>query len=202
MVINYYKILPCVAFAGVMSLAVSCNSVSAAATGATPAPALYSQLEAFHGHVCAGSIFGARLGIAASEALKNAGGTGKFTARYYDLSCPVDGIQVGAGTTYGNKALTVQDRDEHRLVLTAEGNKRTVEARLTIKAEEMGLKSRDLGKKAKALPVGTPKRLQLEREVEEIYTWLRSSPVDEVVIVTTLNSKKGATAREWKLWPS
>lgn len=188
MPIKYCKILPCVAFAGIMSLAVSYNSALAA--GAPTAPVLYSQLENFHGHVCAGSIFGARLGLAAREALKAAGGTGKFTARYYDLSCPVDGIQVAAGTTYGNKALTVQDRDEHRLILTAEGNKRSVEARLTKKAEDIGLRSRDLGDKVKSLPANAPERVALEREVEEIYTWLKIAPVDDVVIVTTLNSKK------------
>ena len=188
MPIKYCKILPCVAFAGVISLAVSCNSALGADSMAPPA--LYSQLEDFHGHVCAGSIFGARLGLAAKEALKAVGGTGKFTARYYDLSCPVDGIQVAAGTTYGNKALNVQDRDEHRLVLTAEGNKRSVEAQLTKKAEQIGLRSRDLGNKVKALPANAPGRVALEREVEEIYTWLRSAPVDEVVIVTTPNSKK------------
>ena len=188
MPVNYCKILPCVAFAGVMSLAVSCND--ALATGAVAAPALFSQLENFHGHVCAGSIFGARLGLAAKDALKAAGGTGKFTARYYDLSCPVDGIQIAAGTTYGNKALTVQDLDEHRLVLTAAENKRSVEARLTKKAEQMGLRSRDLGNKVKALPANAPEKAALEREVEEIYAWLRNAPTDDVVIVTALNSKK------------
>lgn len=187
---NYYKIIPCVAFAGVMSLAVSCNSSLAATAGSTPASALFSQLESFHGHVCAGSLFGARIGFAAREALKAAGGTGRFTARYYDLSCPVDGIQVAAGTTYGNKALTVQGRDEHRLVLTAGGNKRAVEARLTKKAEALGLRSRDLGNSAKALPANSPKRVQLEQEIEEIYTWLRTAPDDEVVIVTTLKNKQ------------
>lgn len=186
---NYYKIIPCVAFAGFMSLAVSCNHASAASTATAPAAALFSQLESFHGHVCAGSLFGARIGFAAREALKAAGGTGRFTARYYDLSCPVDGIQVAAGATYGNKALTVQDRGEHRLVLTASGNKRTVEARLTKKAEGLGLKSRDLAKSAKALPADSPERVQLEREVEEIYTWLRTAPTDAVVIVTTLKSR-------------
>jgi len=190
MAIKYCKMLPCVAFAGVMSLAVSCESALGAATGPMDAPALYSQLEAFHGHVCAGSIFGARLGLAAKEALTTAGGTGKFTASYYDLSCPVDGIQLAAGTTYGNKALKVQDRNEHRLLLTAMGNKRSVEARLTQKAEEKGLASRDLGKKAKVLPVNTPERVALEREVEEIYTWLRTAPADAVVIVTTLKAAR------------
>jgi formylmethanofuran dehydrogenase subunit E len=184
---GYCRILPCVAFAGVISLAVT-NSALAADSMAPPA--LYSQLETFHGHVCAGSIFGARLGLAAKEALKAAGGTGKFTARYYDLSCPVDGIQVAAGTTYGNKSLNVQDRNEHRLVLTAAGNKRSVDARLTKIAEEMGLRSRDLGDKVKALPANTPERVALEREVEEIYTWLRTAPADEVVIVTALKSRK------------
>lgn len=147
-------------------------------------PALFSQLAAFHGHVCAGSLFGARLGLAAKEALKEAGGTGKLTATCFSHSCPVDGIQVAVGTTCGNKALTVLDRKEHRLVLTATGNKRTVEARLTRKAEELGLKSRDLGKKAKVLPTGSPERSRVEQEIEEIYKWLQTAPAVEVVSVT------------------
>jgi formylmethanofuran dehydrogenase subunit E len=140
--------LPCVAFAGVMSLAISCSSVFAANDIKPPAPALFSQLEAFHGHVC-------------------------------------------AGTTYGNAALAVEDRDEHRLVLTAEGNKRKVEARLTQKAEELGLKSRELGKKAKGLPVGASERVQIEREMEEIFSWLKTAPAEEVVIITLLDKPKG-----------
>lgn len=187
---GYCRILPCVAFAGVMSLAISCSS-ALASNDTKPVPALFNQLEAFHGHVCAGSIFGARMGLAAKEELKKAGGPGKFTARYYDLSCPVDGVQVGAGTTYGNAALAVEDRDEHRLVLAAEGNNRKVEARLTGKAEALGLKSRELGKKAKTLPAGSPGRVQLEREIEEIFAWLKTAPDEEVVIVTPLNNPKG-----------
>jgi len=184
-----FRIAPCVAFAGVTALAVMGNSSYAA--DATPEPALYSHLETFHGNVCAGSIFGARLGIAAKEALKEAGGTGRFTARYYDLSCPVDGIQIDAGTTYGNKALSVQDRDEHRLVLTASKNKRAVEASLTKKAEELGLKSRDLGEKAKALPADSPERVKLEREIEDIYTRLKTAPTDEVVSIALLTASQG-----------
>jgi formylmethanofuran dehydrogenase subunit E len=189
MVVNYGKILPCIAFAGFMALAVSGNSAGAA-TGSAPATALYNQLTEFHGHVCAGSLFGIRIGLAAREALRAAGGKGKLTARYYDLSCPVDGIQVGAGTTYGNASITVEDRDEHRLVLTAAGNGRQVEARLTPKAEQLGLRSRDLGKRVQGLPSGTPERVQLEREVEDIYAWLKTAPTDEVVVVTMLNGKK------------
>ena len=91
MVISYLNILPCVAFAGVMSLSVSCNSAMGAQAGATPVGALVNQLATFYGQACAGSIFGARLGFAASEALKKKGGRGGFRARYYDLSCPAAG---------------------------------------------------------------------------------------------------------------
>ncbi|HZV81185.1 MAG TPA: formylmethanofuran dehydrogenase subunit E family protein, partial [Geobacteraceae bacterium] len=116
-------------------------------------------------------------------ALRKAGGEGRLKARYYDLSCPLDGIQVGAGTTYGNASLVVEDRDEHRLVLTADGNKRQVEARLTSKAEDLGLRSRDLGKKVHSLPQGSPERKRLEQEIEEIFTWLRTAPTSEIVIL-------------------
>lgn len=184
------KILPCVAFAGVMALAVMAGNSYGG--DAVPTTALYSQLEVFHGHVCAGSIFGARLGLAAKEALKESGGMGKFTARYYDLSCPVDGIQVTAGTTYGNKALTVIERDEHRLVLTASGNKKAVEARITAKAEKLGLKSRDFAKKAKALPSGSPERVKLEQEIEGIYSWLKTAPASEVVSVRHLSDSQAS----------
>ena len=87
-IIQSRNILPCILFAGVMSLVVSLEQ--AKATSAPSAdPALYELLQKFHGHTCAGSLFGARLGLAAKQALKDAGGTGNFTARYYDLSCPV-----------------------------------------------------------------------------------------------------------------
>lgn len=179
---SHCRVLPCVAFAGVMSLAVSWDMGTAIAGSTVPSP-LFNQLEQFHGHVCAGSLFGARMGVAAREALRDAGGEGRLKARYYDLSCPLDGIQVGAGTTYGNAALTVEDRDEHRLVLTADGNKRQVEARLTRKAEELGLRSRELGKRARALPPDSAERKRLEQEIGEIFAWLRTAPTSEVVTI-------------------
>lgn len=189
-IIQPRNILPCILFAGVMSLAVSSDQAKAS-TVTSPDSGVYEQLQQFHGHTCAGSIFGARLGLAARQALKDAGGTGGFTARYYDLSCPVDGIQLTTGSTYGNKKLTVQDQDEHRLVLTASGNKRQVEVRLTSKAEELGKKSLELNKKSAALLFSSPERLQLEKEIENIYAWLKTALDDEVVIVTTLKAPKG-----------
>jgi formylmethanofuran dehydrogenase subunit E len=191
MVVSYLNILPCVAFAGVMSLSVSSNSALGAFAGAMPAKALLNQLATFYGQACAGSIFGARLGFAASEALKKKGGRGGFRARYYELSCPAEGTQPSCGHGYGNEALTAQNWGKHRLVLTSEANKCAVEARLTRKAEEMGLASRDLLGKINTLPVNSPERLLLEREVEGIYFWLGTAPADEVVLVTTLEENNG-----------
>lgn len=171
-----------VCFAGIAAVAISSNALAARTE---PAPSLYESLEKFHGHVCAGSLFGARLGHAAKEALAAAGGEGKIIAAYYDLSCPVDGIQVAAGTTYGNGVLVVHDRNEHRLTLTSQGNKRQVEARLTKKAEELGVRSRELRKKASSLPEGSPERKRIEREAEEILTWFRTAPTDDVVVLGT-----------------
>ncbi len=143
----------------------------------------YALLEKFHGHVCGGSLFGARMGHAAKEALRAAGGEGKLKATVFDLSCPVDGIQISAGTTYGNQALTVKDRDERRLVLEAEGNNKRVEATLTSKAEKLALRSKALGKQARALPENSAERQALEKEIEGIFTWLRTAPTAEVVTI-------------------
>lgn len=150
---------------------------------AAPDPGLYDFLARFHGHTCAGSLMGARLGLAAKAALKAAGGEGKLKARYFDHSCPVDGIQVTAGTTLGNKAIEVMDKNEHRLLLTAEKNGRQVEARLTKLAEEKAKPTREISKKARALPSGSPERQRLEKEVEEVYAWFRTAPDAEVVTV-------------------
>ena len=75
-----------------------------------------------------------------------------------------------------DRALTVQERDEHRLVPTASGNKRAVEARLTNKAEELGLKSRDPVKKTNTLAIASPERMTLEYEIEDLHMWLKSAP--------------------------
>ncbi|MBW1863441.1 MAG: formylmethanofuran dehydrogenase subunit E family protein [Deltaproteobacteria bacterium] len=132
--------------------------------------ARYGFLEKLHGHTCAGSLIGARLAMAAREAI---GSGGKFRATYYDLSCPVDGIQVFAGTTLGNKALTVEDRDQHLLVLTDKKSGRKVEARLTHKAEEMGKSYRNLSRKIRSLPDESAQRIEVAQEIEILLDWFR-----------------------------
>ena len=144
---------------------------------------LYKLLHQFHGHTCGGSLMGVRLGLAAKAALERIGIEGRLKAQYFDLSCPVDGIQVTVGTTYGNGGIEVQDIGEHRLLLTDEKSGHQVEARLTEQAMEQGMTSRELLKKARALPAGSPKRKELEEEVEAIFTWFRTAPESEVVDV-------------------
>lgn len=182
------RILPCVLFAGVMALTVSLERAQAAPASG---PAVYELLKQFHSPDCAGSLCGARLGLAARQALTAAGGTGRFMARYYELSCPLDGIQSTTASASGNRQLTVSDRDEHRLILTASENKRQVEARLTDRAVAVGAKSLALNRKAAALPVGSPERQRLEAEIEARYAWLKTAPDAEVVTVTTVQMPQG-----------
>ena len=140
-------------------------------------------LERFHGHTCPGSLMGLRLGMAAKEALK---ATGKLKAKCFILSCPVDGIQVGAGTTYGNKALEVEDRNELRLILTDVASGRQVEARLTPKAEEMGKSYRDLSGRGSSYPAGSPDRMRIDKEKGAVLEWFRTAPDAEVVTIRFL----------------
>jgi formylmethanofuran dehydrogenase subunit E len=155
-----------------------------AAISSPPDTEIYTFLERFHGHTCAGSLMGLRLGLAAKEALK---GNGKLRAKCFLLSCPVDGIQVGAGTTYGNKALEVEDRNELHLILTEVQSGRQVEARLTQKAVDMGKSFRNLSGKARSHTSGSPEQLRLENEIKAVLDWFRTAPDAEVVIVRTLN---------------
>ena len=126
---------------------------------------------------------GARLGLAAKAAVERAGVEGKLKATYYSLSCPVDGIQVMAGATYGNRALEVHDRNEHRLLLTDAKSGHQVEARITPRGNEKALLTRELNNKARPLPAGSPERKKLEQDIEVIYAWLRTAPEAEVVAV-------------------
>ena len=144
---------------------------------------IYDFLERFYGHTCPGSLLGLRLGMAAKEALK---GSGRLKAKCFIIACPVDGIQVGAGTTYGNKALEVEDRNELRLILTDVESGRQAEARLTKKAEEMSKDYRDLSSKARSFAPGSPERLRLERERGAILDWFRTAPDIEMVMIRTL----------------
>ncbi len=140
-------------------------------------------LERFHGHTCAGSLMGLRLGLAAKEALK---ATGKLKAKTFLLACPVDGIQVSTGATYGNKALEVEDRNELILILTEVESGRRVEAGLTEGALDKGRSFRELSRKARSYPTGSPEQVRFKNEIDAILDWFRTAPDSEVVTIRTL----------------
>ena len=127
---------------------------------------------------------GLRLGLAAEEALK---GHGKLKAKCFILACPVDGIQVGVGTTWGNRSLEVENRGEMSMVLTDVERGRKVEARLTEKAMEKGKSYRDLSEKARSQPAGSPERKGFEKDAEAVLDWFRTAPDSDVVTIKVLN---------------
>jgi formylmethanofuran dehydrogenase subunit E len=151
------------------------------AADGSPGQDVYQRAQQFHGHTCTGLLIGIRIGIAAKEALQDAGVTGKLKARYYSRSCPVDGLQVAIGTTCGSKSLKVVDRREHRLVLSGVAGGRTIEAKLTRFADKQRLLSIALKKKMERLPDGAEEKNNLERELADVNFWFRTAPDAKVV---------------------
>ena len=147
---------------------------------AGPGAEFYDSLERFHGHTCAGSIFGARLGYAAKAAM---GDHGRLKAQYFDLSCPVDGIQFAAGTTYGNRVLEIDDQDEHRLILIDTESGKKVEARLTKQAMEKGQMFREISSRLRSLDPDAKDAIELKKEKESVLDWLKTAPDSNVVDV-------------------
>jgi formylmethanofuran dehydrogenase subunit E len=141
-------------------------------------------LEKFHVHTCPGSLMGLRLGLATKEALH---AEGKIEAKTFFLACPVDGIQVGAGTTYGNRSLTVDDKKELYLILADTKSGRQVEARLTKEAVEKGKGFRELSAKAQSLKAGSTEQLAVKKEIDEILNWYRTEPDEKIVKIKALN---------------
>jgi len=153
------------------------------ATSAPPDAETCERLERFHGHTCPGSLMGLRLGLTAKEALK---GHGKLKAKCFILACPVDGIQVGVGTTWGNRGLEVENRGEMSMVLTDIESGRQVEARLTEKATKKGTSYRELTGKARSQTAGSPERKGFEKDAEAVLDWFRTAPDSEVVTIKVL----------------
>jgi formylmethanofuran dehydrogenase subunit E len=153
------------------------------ANSAPPDADMCAFLERFHGHTCPGSLMGLRLGLAAKGALN---GHGKIEAKTFALACSVDGIQIATGATFGNKAFTLEDRNELYLILTDVESGKQVEARLTQEAMDNGKRFRDLSGKSQTFDVGSPERLVLEKEIDAILDWFRTAPDEDVVTVQVL----------------
>lgn len=170
------------AIMAVMAATIVLASASTA-RGAPPSPELVSFLERFHGHTCAGSLMGLRLSLAAKEALA---AHGKLKAKCFVLACPVDGVQVGAKTTYGNKALEVEDKGRLHLILTDVETSRQVKARLTETAIEMGQRFKESSGKARRFAEGSSERITAQKEVDAVLDWFRTAPDTQIVTLRLL----------------
>lgn len=159
-------------------------AVAGRAAAAAPDASVYETLGKFHGHRCAGSLLGARLGFAAKAALGDKAGKGKVRAVYDAAACPLDGIQVSTGCTLGNGTIESKGKKEMRLVLTVDGVPGAVEAKATPQATKLGGEFKELSKKARELAKGSAERVKTEARMEEILKTLESAPDEDLVIVT------------------
>ena len=153
------------------------------AYSAPPDAEMCAFLEKFHGHTCPGSLMGLRLGLAAKEALN---AQGRVEAKTFILACPVDGIQVATGATYGNRAITVEDSKKMDLILTDTKTGKQVEARLTREAMERGKGFRELSGKSRTLKQGSPEQMAVKKEIDDILNWYRTTPDEKVVVIKIL----------------
>ena len=153
------------------------------AYAAPPNAEMCAFLAEFHGHTCPGSLMGLRLGLAAKEALN---AQGRVEAKTFIHACPVDGIQVATGATYGNRAITVEDREEMRLILTDTKTSKQVEATLTQEAMERAKGFRELSGKSRTLKQGSPEQLAIKKEIDDILNWYRTVPDEKVVVIKVL----------------
>src|SRR5512137_503531 len=76
---------------------------------------LFLRIRARHGHYCAMSTLGGRLGMAALQALGEA--AGELTACYHIDTCAADGIAVATGCLPEDGRLTMRPDGRHRLEL-------------------------------------------------------------------------------------
>ena len=135
---------------------------------------LFLRIRARHGHYCAMSTLGGRLGVAALQALGD--NPGALTATYFIDTCAADGIAVATGCTQEEGRLTVANEGRHRLELRDAGS-RGVAAELTAAALERAAACR--------------KRLDVGEDADVVLAALRLNPVEELIVVTPLEGPEG-----------
>ena len=127
---------------------------------------LFSRIRARHGHYCAMSTLGGRLGVAALAALGKE--CAELSAAYLIDTCAADGIAEATGC-----ATEVRNEGRHRLELrTVDG--RGVVAELIPAALEEAARCR--------------KQLDAGEEADEVLAYLRAAPVAELITVTPLGA--------------
>ncbi|MDT8441776.1 MAG: FmdE family protein [Desulfuromonadales bacterium] len=130
--------------------------------------ALFQRIRERHGHYCAMSTLGGRLGLAALAALGEDGGS--LTATYGIDTCAADGIAVATGCLPEQGRLTVHDRGRHRLELRGRGG--GVAAELTAAALARAALCRQ--------------RLAAGEDAAEVLAGVRNAPDAELLVLTPL----------------
>jgi formylmethanofuran dehydrogenase subunit E len=127
------------------------------------------------------SILGARLGLAASEALGGRLPGRRLSARYFHQTCALDGIQLATSCTLGNGNLQVEAKGEHRLVLWDPQTREQARVRLTDAALETGRRYGEMRKRLSGLPPTSSDRADLEERMEELLRELEAAPTPSLV---------------------
>lgn len=133
------------------------------------APDLFLRIRARHGHYCAMSTLGGRLGAAALAALDMV--AGELNAHYHIDTCAADGIAVATGCFPEERRLVVENAGFHRLELW-DANGRGVRAELTATALARAAACRRL--------------LDAGGDADEVLAVLRVGPADELMVLTPL----------------
>ena len=139
-------------------------------------PAFWESLHRLHGHRCPMSLLGARLALAAREALGPQPPAVHFSARYRHQTCALDGIQLATSCTPGNNNLEIDPVGEHHLTLWVQETGTTVCARLTDKALELGRAYGELRKRLRRLESRSAEACEVEAQMEQALQQLEAAP--------------------------
>lgn len=122
------------------------------------------------------SILGARLALAAREALGPQPPGVHFSARFAHQTCALDGIQLATHCTPGNNNLEITPLGEHHLTLWVQEGGATVSARLTEAALDFGRTYGDLRRRRGALDPTGGEAAALAGEMEQLLAHLEEAP--------------------------
>lgn len=151
----------------------------------------FTGLYEFHGHKCPMSTMGARLGLAAMEAL----GVGKpdqfsIEGRFFAKNCALDGIQYVTGCTLGNGNLSFEDSGRAVFVLGMKGGGSEVTVAISDEAlvRFAAHKSNKAGLLEEREISGLPRAMEIDglisRDFEVLIEWVQTAPSEALVVVT------------------
>ena len=150
----------------------------------------FDALYAFHGHRCPMSTMGARMGMAAMEAL----GLTKadqfiVEARCFARNCALDGVQFTTGCTLGNGNISFEDAGKTLLALRRRDGSREVSVSMSAAAAARFAenKHRRAGLLAEREISGLPRAMEIdalvEREFRALIKWVQEADAAELLEV-------------------